>query len=479
MHPALATPELVELVCEKDPALDALWSTQRGIQNIIKCLPSQLWEVRGVCTNTAPGVLHIVGPVQPADWTVPLSYARRIKTLYVKDPLVKMPDATVFKTITSTLPSQFLCPNLRTLHWGMDHNDHLPYIHLFLSPRIQFVNLDILTPNLETPIQSGLALQSLKRLHVHCACSLVSAVRNPPPCRQACDLIKQLDQIESLWVPNVNREALERLARLPSLKVLNLEYARTALLAPAAGGGAPLSPSFPPFAVPPTVASPTLGPYFWATYRKEMCQPYAPRSTVDCRPPPSPTCRYPRRAPGHDPHINDLLPLLSFRNLIQAHLNLPVVTLIDDAMAMDIATSWPKLTELVLAQPRPGLFDPPSQLPPRMTLKALLAFATYCRDLESLTLYIDAAAAIPSPSDGEFPERQSALRVLNVEMSPIGSEFESVGKFLGRLFPHLGKIRTNHNVRLGFDQSPEGVTTEDRWNTVQRLLGEGRELSHQ
>ncbi|KAJ7647962.1 hypothetical protein FB45DRAFT_894875 [Roridomyces roridus] len=275
MHPALATPELAQLICEKlqepepvcregtlaslavtcralrEPALDALWRTQRGIQNIIKCLPSHLWELREGL-NTDPELewhmtlreikkgwpsLHIIGTIQPGDWTVPLSYSRRIKTLFISPfpAQIQVPDVTVFEAIASTLPTPLFFPKLRSLHCRTDEG-LLPYMNLFLGTRMEFVHLDIAGDDFNDPVPSGLALQSLKRLHARGLFRLDGPTGSVLLCRPACDLIKQLDQIEDLSVPNVDREALERLARFTSLKALDLEYARPEFLEPAADG---------------------------------------------------------------------------------------------------------------------------------------------------------------------------------------------------------------------------------------------------
>ncbi|KAJ7647948.1 hypothetical protein FB45DRAFT_782921 [Roridomyces roridus] len=554
MHPVLTTAELVELVCEKlnepdprprfvgtsasegtlaslavtcrafrEPALDALWKMQRGIQNVIKCLPSHLWELREDALNMDADQefewtgenphrrpLHIIGTIQPGDWAVPLSYSRRIKTLFLCSPLpaeMHVLDTTLFEAIASTLPSPLFCPNLRSLHWGMDdEEDLLPYLNLFLGPRIEFVNFNIGTPTFnDIPIPSGLALQSLKRLHAPCNFKLAGSAAEDAVllCRPACELIKQLDQIEVLSLPNVNREALERLSRFPSLKALNLAYARPEVLGPASDGGTHPSPGFPALrsvrleaALPDfileflqlqssdcgiadlyvefaggipqgrnvSVVSDAINARLSSTSLKRLSL----SMTVHGRPRPS----------IHDlgGDINDLIPLFSFHALVKVHLSLPVVAHMDDAMIADVARSWPKLTELELADPDHNIcLRPIPRQPPRMTLKALVAFAAHCRDLESLTLYIDAAADIPLASDGEFPKAQLALRTLDVGMSPIGKEFESVAKFLGRLFPRLEKIEPDVRVKIGWDKSVAGRTTEARWKSIQRLLQEGSE----
>ncbi|KAJ7647963.1 hypothetical protein FB45DRAFT_782946 [Roridomyces roridus] len=162
-------------------------------------------------------------------------------------------------------------------------------------------------------------------------------------------------------------------------------------------------------------------------------------------------------------NINDLIPLFSFRNLVQVHINLPVVSQLDDAAVTDVASSWPKLEKLRLAGPLYSFYGSPEPTPrqpepPRMTLKALIAFATYCRDLESLTLSIDGTSAVPSPSDGELPAAQLALRWFDVGISPIGKEVESVAKLVGRLFPRLREI---------VDRSG---SARHRWSRVQKLL---------
>ncbi|KAJ7647953.1 hypothetical protein FB45DRAFT_823087 [Roridomyces roridus] len=514
MHPALAVTELVELVCEKlhepkidelagnegtlaslavtcrafrEPALDTLWRIQLGIDNIIKCLPSHLWEIRedgDPMTVASPFSFHLIGPVQPADWTVPLSYSRRIKVLLMKEVLtdLRFPDGALFEAIASTLPSQLLCPNLQVLTAWADGEAYFPYLNLFLGPRIKDVSIAI--SRFDIPIPSNLNLQSLKKLHV--LSPLPTAAEITTLCRSACDLIRQLHQIEELWVPNVDREALEQLSRLPSLKVLTLDHSRVGFHGPAtmatASGAHLVSPLFPALQrVFLHDALPNFIVEFLKLHSSDCPISYisvtiteggdlsAVSAAISSR-----LCSvddltlyltlYEGPPSIHDGNINDLVPLLSLGNLVRVNLTLPVVRRIDDALLMDIATSWPKLKALTLQESDHRLSQ---QLqPPRMTLNGIVALATYCRDLERLTLQINGAAAILAPADDHFPEPQLALRTFEVGSSPIGSDADSVAEFLGRLFPRL------RSIDRGFHQGTSEVarTTERRWKRVQKLL---------
>ncbi|KAJ7647947.1 hypothetical protein FB45DRAFT_211567 [Roridomyces roridus] len=532
MHPALAVAELVELVCEnlkepegdnlfgclgtlaslavtsrafQEPALDALWSSHSGIHNIIKCLPSHLWEVRAdtpILASFTRFTVHIIGPIEADDWNIALSYSRRIKRLFVGIPDgVRFPDVTVFGTTIATLPSsQRLCPNLRFLDWGVEAETHLPYMNLFLSPRIKDISITI--SRFDIPIPSDLALQSVEKLRVLCPNAEGSEAYIL--CRSACDIIEQLDRIERLCVPNLDGEALQHLSSLQSLKVLNLDYGKVPFLS---NGETPLCPGFSALrrvhfsrALPDFVVNflklqssgcvitefiTSLVPghteeeeRMWTVFA--AMNTHLPSTSLKKVVVSMATERLPGSSyvymPLHVGNINDLIPLFSFHNLTTAHLTLPVVSQIDDAMAIDMAVSWPKLKELVLMEPSvPRNMIRRQPPPPRMTLNALLAFATHCRDLERLALQVDGAAPISAPIDNHFPEPQLALRKFHVGLSRIGSDVDSVAQLLGRLFSKLSSIQFTGDG-FGLGASEDAWMSRAGWKTVQKLLWERKHV---
>ncbi|KAJ7647954.1 hypothetical protein FB45DRAFT_211603 [Roridomyces roridus] len=532
MHPALSIAELVDIVCEKlkepegdnrfgfqgtlaslavtsrafqEPALDALWSSHCGIHNIIKCLPSHLWETQPdthILTFFTRFSVHIIGSIEAEDWTIALSYARRIKHLFMGPPLgTRFPDVAVFETVFSSLPSsQRLCPNLRFLDWGVEAETHLEYMNLFLSPRVKGICITI--SHFDIPIPSNLALQSVDTLRVLCPNAGNSEAYIL--CRSACDLIKQLDRIERLWVPNLDGETLQHLSGLPSLMVLNLDYGKVPFLS---SGEAPLRPGFSALrkahfsrALPDFIVNflklqssghaiteflisivPThfeeaqslwtlfaaMNTHIPCTSLKKIVVSMAEDRWLE----------WSYSMSVADGNINDLIPLFSFRNLVTVHLTLPFVAQIEDAMAMDMAVSWPKLRELVLMEPSvPRHRILRQRPPPRTTLNALLAFATHCRDLERLALQVDGSIAILAPTDGHFPEPQFTLRKFKVGSSPIGSSnVDSVAEFLGLLFPGLKSIQFAGDG-FGLGTREVARTTQASWKMVQKKLREGKHV---
>ncbi|KAJ7753609.1 hypothetical protein DFH07DRAFT_823853 [Mycena maculata] len=165
MHRSLRIPEIVDLIfaelrtprqgnegkdfatlartCKafQDPALNLLWSEQHTLDNLLRTLPPHLWTEKrhpGFSDN-----LRLTGPVEPADWEVPLMYALRIRTLrlwmWTRDA-DKLP-VDIFEAISSGLPRDYLCPNLRIISWFADEDAIFPYIRLFLGPKITDVTI--------------------------------------------------------------------------------------------------------------------------------------------------------------------------------------------------------------------------------------------------------------------------------------------------------------------------------------------------
>ncbi|KAJ7440274.1 hypothetical protein B0H11DRAFT_2292953 [Mycena galericulata] len=524
MHRSLIIPEIVELIfthlrgdnpgelvlnqkyfaylartCRafQHPALDILWSEQDTLQNVLKCLPSHLWELKREKTLVTIGsgpdarsnsywktVLRLIEPIRPADWNIPLKYARRIRVLKLPHQWQSGPSAApssaVFDTIAASLPQDHLCPNLRDISLDLVDTSLFPYIHLLLGRKIIAVKISF--PNEDSESLPQLlptlkpCLSELKRLTLtddHDDFYL--------DCRTVSDIVMHLGRIEELTVDKLNRKAFEHLSRLSTLRSLDLKYPSLEDLgtSPSSPDGRSRYQPFPAlrqvhfrqgidYAIEFVVLLSDCcldtfgivcdGNFLSTAILGRLCKALGShvlhsaleylsiQTELDM-----PT---PRMIASNDLiTVHELAPLLSFENLTKLDLDIPWGFDIDDNAASDMARAWPKLITIRITA---------YQSPPSMTLDGLRAFAIHCKYLTYFSIPLN-ASTIP-PFD-QTRVSQDRLSVLNVRSSPI-SDPHAVARFLSGIFPKLVKIspgsRGNRDAGANWAQS--------KWKLVEEMV---------
>ncbi|KAJ6517141.1 hypothetical protein DFH09DRAFT_250004 [Mycena vulgaris] len=511
MHRSLGIVEIVELICahlqggyltddaRKDcaalartskhfhgPALDILWSKQDTLVNVLKCLPSNLWEEETVSPRSwATPQFRLIGTVNPADWERPLAYAHRIRELTLGSRHADaLPGAKMLDVISSSLPREWLCPNLRTILWEPGIDDSLfPYIRLFLCPNITTAYI-----SLRTPSTSNIALlPALALRYPELKCLFIQGSWESELLRRTSSkIVMDLDRIETLSLDALDRGALEHLSRLPALRSLELRIPELKDLGPPS----PSRDTSPPYHPFPSLrnieffattieftmeflnllsdchleslnmgtnvlATTTTTSQFYIALANRLSHTALDRlwvsnvddgSTITQAPPPGTMANY--VISGHT-----LAPLFCFCNLTFVVLQPPVGFDIDDATAWDIARAWPKINFLRL-EAATELHHPPS-----MTLHGLRAFATHCIHLSTLRITVDASTVPPFDNSPETRISQHRLEELIFAASPI-SDPPAVARFLSGLFPALTIIDTQSDWR--WDEPPDEDDDEER-----------------
>ncbi|KAJ7891028.1 hypothetical protein B0H13DRAFT_1887356 [Mycena leptocephala] len=175
-HHALTIPKIVGLICEhlevlaephhegsgnrrnledltalartcrdfENPALDILWKEQNTLANALKCLPSNLWE-ETLIPNDGSYCLHLSSAAKGAEWNRPLAHARRVRRLMLDDwsSPYAFPDRDLLEIISSSLPQEYLFPNLRSIHLDPHDDAELLFIPLFAGPQLSDITLSI------------------------------------------------------------------------------------------------------------------------------------------------------------------------------------------------------------------------------------------------------------------------------------------------------------------------------------------------
>ncbi|KAJ7647901.1 hypothetical protein FB45DRAFT_894727 [Roridomyces roridus] len=242
MHPCLEIPELVENIVSQlgqdpeknlgslaalartarvlqDAALDALWRTQSSVLNVLRCMPSDLFEdvlVDGVLTSLTPRRIILA-----SDWNKIYSYAARVKT-FIAHPKDGLSGTHIFQILSLSLPNDYIYPNLTDLYWT-DREDGLPLIRPLLGPKITQITVRCSAP---------LHLSLLSLLPERCP-SLEDLTIDFPDretmagwtsnAHSLFDFVQELCCITRVQMDIMDMVALKHIGRLPRLEVLHAE----------------------------------------------------------------------------------------------------------------------------------------------------------------------------------------------------------------------------------------------------------------
>ncbi|KAJ7433672.1 hypothetical protein B0H11DRAFT_751625 [Mycena galericulata] len=465
------------------PALNLLWRNQGNIINLLRCMPSDIWDIsENRDADDEPAVVTIVlrRAVVFADWERFRFYCHRVKSFsFDQEHSLQSPD--VYETLSLCFPDQYIFPNLQKLEWfSLGDSEAFGYIRLFISPGITDLHLTIDTVSkLSILPMFASACASLKNVVI--GSPLLPAVKPVPA---LSNFVCTLRHLETLIVADLTPEAMSHIAELPYLRYLWLM------------SSAPV-PSFqPPKRSPPFPALKVLeyesmehAPAFLALLLK--C-PLA-QLTIFSRGTNAPTAEITARrfysalathclpssleriaiTPGHwtipiPEHersmylvSGDILrPLFFFSNLVDVALTHPVGIDLDNVVGREMARAWPRIERLQL---RPQHLH---RITPRITLEGIYAFAQYCPRLQLLCIAFD-ATLIPMIENN--PSSQRNLVQLVVAYSPI-SEPHRVAHFLSVIFPHLDYIGTAYTEHhLGW-RGPEVAASHQLWKEVETAL---------
>ncbi|KAJ7622917.1 hypothetical protein DFH06DRAFT_1231283 [Mycena polygramma] len=417
----------------QEPALDLLWREQTTLANMLRCLPSYLWQEK-----------DILGPIRTEDWNVPLSYASRIQKLALSDS--KFHTADIFETIRSGLPCDYLCPNLKRLVFQLNTDSLFPSIHLFLGPKV--VDVYMSPPSSRISSLSGLPLRcrDLKRL----PWITYSWQHDDLLLATDSEIALSLERIEDLDVDKLDRAAIEHLSRLPTLQSLSLYSPQSRHLEPSSRCPSRTLEDSPHYLFPALrdlcfsdttfdfvlefldmLTEGRLDGQLYAALASHLSHTAlqilsvkrAQDSEIDT--PPAGTIT------NYVVDRHSLQTLFCFANLTDLHLQPPVGFDLNDVVVWEMARAWPKLTTLCLDAATD--FHYPSSI----SIHGLRAFAKHCDDLAFLTITLDASTVPPDISSENIS--QSSLTSLDIGLSPITDSL-AVAQVLSGLFPNLAGV---------------------------------------
>ncbi|KAJ7153352.1 hypothetical protein C8R46DRAFT_1357223 [Mycena filopes] len=469
-----------------EPALDVLWEHQTTIMNLLNCIPGEIW-LRTANDQERNYEVTLTRELLPDDWERPQLHARRVKLFKLCD-WDSCPQEAL-EALQLCFPERNVFPNLRSLQWVSTQSETLPFVRMFIGPRLRSLKLSTCESIAHLSLLPALAAQCPLLTDVH-----VGVDEHLFNLRHGISsLVANLNDLRTLRAPNVDRAALEHIAQLPNFKSLEL----------VAQG-----------AIPPSSAPPPNEPGFstvvyveiWVTDHTAVREILALMSNAPIR---DLTIAFPPLTPGraiaqcfalmakHCSHTSltafsmggciitngvaptaaqvathvvrgpDLLPLLAFRNLTQIDIATPVGFALDDALAADMAQAWPAATDIYLSAS--GF----AHIASEVTLAGLLPFAAHCPVLVSLYLPLD-ASVVPKypPPEGMQRCLQRRLTTLGVAGAPISRQLDVAG-FLSSVFPKLVSINTNaEDATLAADDPVRitGAERRARWREVAKVL---------
>ncbi|KAJ7442781.1 hypothetical protein B0H11DRAFT_2093438 [Mycena galericulata] len=448
----------------QDPALDLLWAPQNTVMKILDCMPGDIWEETDE-GDTAELEVRLKRPVLPSDWERPLFYSRRVK-FFTFDAHTFPAGSEFYETLGMCWPGGYFFPNIEGVEWDSSDPAMFPHVRLVVGPRLTSLTLGLCQSTAHLSLLPTLATQCplLEDVIIYCAKDLTGRLES------VSRFVTASTHLRTLYVPCLDRTALEHIVTLPNFVSLELS------------DQSPLPPSFA-FLAKSELPSPALEDLDMTQtdvraaidVLNSLSHPSLDRLTLAFpkeSPPPvaSAIVEFYNAAamncdvdslsslvigyPGFTERTPDqgqialytisgtqLCPLFVFSNLTSVNLAGPVGLDLDDAVATNMARAWPRIRSIELGT---STFTP---VPPRTTLRALLSFAQCCPRLWHLHLSFD-ATVLPELElqPGKKRPQQKCLTDLGVMFSPVNAPL-AVAAFLSSVFPKLQRLHTDREHR--------------------------------
>ncbi|KAJ7621761.1 hypothetical protein DFH06DRAFT_1341086 [Mycena polygramma] len=481
-----------------NPALDLLWEYQGTLLNLLRTMPTDLWDITvdryeeeeeeednmssklEEEEETSAVKIALRRAVIPADWARFIFYSRRVKSFHDHHAFLE----DVYKSITS-FPEDIIFPklqslqNVQSLQWPPLDCEFSHHTRLFPSSRLTHLSVGTycITDALVSQTQAG-EFPRLKDVSIGgtgntftvsrfiCALRDVETLVVFHPDSEAFSHIARSSRLRHLWlmsnefVPSLRCPT--HLPHFPVLKTLeceSIEHAPTFL--------EQVKPSLVEFNLfarswraPPTKRTVQELYNALATncthsslHKILLTKPWMLDGTIDAD-----------QLDMYTISGDELKPLFCFQNLVNVSLSHTAGVDLDDGIVLNMARAWTCLQSLSLPP------DMPYRSKPRVTLEGVYAFAKYCSSLEDLTILFD-ATIIPALKVGSRRRTsQHSLESLDVAYSPVGTKLSRLAKFLRTIFPSLVGIRTSYHEHEGLRTDAQVVASHKAWMKVDEAL---------
>ena len=445
----------------EEPVLDALWGARNRLPPLLGSLPRDVWGGHG-CMVSAPktcvfsSLNYLVRksfkrPPTTLEWARFRKYARRMRMLEEYGNLHIL-SPKVFSVLQRCAVNEPLLPNLKTLQLGHTTGSFIPFVPLFLSPKLTVIDITTETPNLPKAMVASMVatvaklcpnLQKIILLPLPRDPTITAAVSemllatsqnglrcfqvDSPLTEKAREVIYRLPGLRVLWATTEGPTSLPTMV-LPSLTTIDIGYNHDRDWLQGFRGatlGKLASITFRPKSAPigdflgafESVALTTSTPATLSTFRFYTSHPWRPS-------------------------YRSLLSFTQLKELvIEFSCERGCSSTIDDDIITDIARAMPRLQVLNLGKR-------PCQARTGATVKGLTALARYCPHLSRLGIHFQVITLDPPmmtgvASDGEptILQEQCVLTTLDVGEIPVPEDSRlGVALTLLRIFPHITHI---------------------------------------
>jgi len=489
MHPCLNVDEIVRLIarelvasggggtavglacCRKsfeDPVLDTLWETQQELLPLLKSFPGGVWNDDG-CTVSVPTMCVFFSFLDDStrqsfkrlptmmEWARFRKYARRMRWLrgYETTDILSLEVFPVMQLCTINKP---LLPNLKTLDLWEIEGSFIPFIPLFLSPRITFIVLKFESDSPKAVVASMIA--TVPTLCPNLQAITLRALPRDPMITAAVSgipLVANGNTFQTFRVDSpLTQEASEVLYKLPSLRYLSVIVERETSLPSAS------LPNLIELTITCNNKEDWLRIFHGATFGKLKSVTFYLQSKQ-----PGDFLGAFERAALSSSVQNTLSKfclstsyswntnyssLLQFTQMVDLDIRFSCrygcSSRVDDDIIISLSRAMPKLETLTLGD------LPCGQITTGVTTKGLIALARHCPNLYSLRVHFRVASLSDPPAiHGVVPNAgpaaswtDCALEVLCVGKTPMpeGSELV-IALTLLRIFPRLDCIVSDDN----------------------------------
>jgi len=463
---AMATAVALACCCKsfEDPALDAIWETQRRLIPLLKCFPQDVWEGDGSFVSSLivvnfPTLNRLVMEAfkrvpTKEEWTHSQKYARRMRQLEV-DTTEDPASLDIITVLQLRIINGPWLPNLETFECEKTTKAFLPFIPILLSPKTTRIvigfaksvpkvaaastiaRLSKLCPDLESitlnilprdPVITGVVSEMLL------ACNrdtLRGFYVNSPLTKEAREVVYRLPKLVGLWGIIQGPTSLPTMA-LPNLTAIYVEYDDDLSWLQGFRGAALERLE----AVTFHSESKKIGDFLGAFESAALTTSTHWNALSKFRF---------RTLRSWNPNYSSLLSLNRMRELeIEFSCGGSCSSRVDDDIVMSLARTMPELEILQLGRM-------PCNTPTGVTVNGLIGLARRCLHLSKLCIHFQAtslveaatSAATISPSGGDpvFRQEDCALADLQVGEIPIptGSVL-TVAHVLLQIFPRILNI---------------------------------------
>jgi len=461
---AMATAVALACCCKslEDPALDAIWETQRRLIPLLKCFPQDVWEGDGsfVSSLIVVNFLALNRLVMEAfkrvptkeEWTHSQKYARRMRQLEVdtEDPA----SSDIFMVLQLRIVNGPWLPNLETFKCEKPTRAFLPFIPLLLSPKTTRINITFakgvlkvaaasmiarlskLCPDLESITLNNLPAdpvitEAVSEMLLACnPDTLQGFYVNSPLTKEGWEFVYRLPKLVGLWTIIQGPTSLPTMA-FPNLTTIYIEYDDDLSWLQGFRGAALEKLNSVYFRSESSRIGDFLGAFKSVAFTPSSRDTLSKFKFFTSR--------------SWKPNYSSLL---SFNQLKEVEIQFSCgggcSSGLDDDIVVSLATAMPKLEILQLGRI-------PCEIPTGVTINGLIGLARRCPHLSKLRIHFQAtslveaatSAATISPPGGDPVVRQEDCALADLQVGgipiPTGSVL-TIAHVLLQIFPHILNI---------------------------------------